>query len=168
MHYLVGLTDIGPECHAHMTYSVSKLPDSDICSVQLLVSNIKTNTQRHKPILYQELIGFVELLIEVNKKLIFLESKGFHISKPNVKLHTDSDIVLIWNRILKTRYPMEIQSLISNCALFMQNLKLNPFQNLNIIDQNEYSFSVDQLTKISNKDNYKTILKRHNELRKID
>ena len=58
-----------------------------------------------------ELIRKIQLVVE------HFEKKGLKIPKENIKLFTDSEIVLIWLRSLKTRFKRRVQSLISMCIL---------------------------------------------------
>ena len=71
---------------------------------------------------YYELNGLTALLVETKKILNFLEEKGFVIPTLNVRLFTDSEIVLIWVRILRTRFQMGTQTLISKCTIIMNDL----------------------------------------------
>ena len=99
VHYLIGLTDAGQEFHASMIFLVSVMPDSSINRVQLLLSDPKTN-KSDRSIPFHELNGLNELLVHVNSIITFLDSKGFKIPRKNIHLFTDSEVVLIWIRVL--------------------------------------------------------------------
>ena len=45
---------------------------------------------------------------------------------------------------------------------------MDPFQNMNFINQNLYDFPVDYISKLNKIETEHTILKRHNTLKKID
>ena len=110
----------------------------------------------------------VELMLEIKKVILYLESKQFYIPAENVRLLTDSECSLIWARILRTCFKIGVQTLITKLTLILFDLNLCPFKNLNFIDQTTYKFPVDALTKLNPKESFKTIEDRHQRLRECD
>ena len=88
-----------------------------------------------------------------------MESKDFHIPVENVRLLTDSECSLIWARVLRTRFLIEVQTLITKLTLMMFDLNLCPFKNMTFIDQTTRKFPVDALTKLHSKESFKTTQK---------
>ena len=103
-HFLVGMSDAGFNFHAYQLYLVSVLHDSDKTRVQLLSSITKTNHVHDRIIPYYEMTAIVELMTEIKKVILYLESKQFYIRAENVRLLTDSECSLIWARVLRTRF----------------------------------------------------------------
>ena len=112
--------------------------------------------------------AIVELMTEIKKVILYLESKQFYIPAENVRLLTDSECSLIWARVLQTRFKIGVQTLITKLTLILYDLNLCPFKNLNFIDQTTYQFPVDALTKLNPKESFKTIQERHKRIRECD
>ena len=60
---------------------------------------------------YHELSGMFELIRKIQLVVEHFEKKGIKIPKENIKLFTDSEIVLIWLRSLKTRFKKKVWTL---------------------------------------------------------
>lgn len=86
--------------------------------------------------------AIMELMSEIKKVIMYLESKNFYILVENVRLLTDSECSLIWAHVLRTR----VQTLITKLTLTLFDLNLWPFKDLTFIDQSQYKFPVDALT----------------------
>ena len=78
---------------------------------------------------------------------------------------TDSECSLIWIRVLKSRFRIGVQTLITKVSLILHDLGLCPFRNINYIDQHKNEFPVDNLTKLHAKETKKKIIQRHEKLR---
>ena len=165
-HFLIGLTDASLSFHAYQIYLVSVLHDSEITRVQLLSSSAKTNKTHDRTAPFYELTGVVEILIEVKKLIDYFKSKNLFISPENIRVLTDSECSLIWTRVIKSRFRIGVQTLITKVSLILYDLNLCPFKNLNFINQHEYDFPVDNLTKLHNKETHRRIEIRHDKLRK--
>ena len=144
---------------------VSVLHDSNITIVQLLSSSAKTNKVHDSNIPFYELTGIVEVLFEIQKLVNYLRSKNLCIPSENIRVLTDSECSLIWVRVLKSRFRIGVQTLITKVSLILHDLGLCPFKNLNYIDQHKNKFPVDNLTKFHPKETQKRILLRHEKLR---
>merc|ERR1712115_305502 len=83
----------------------------------------------------------------------------------NIRILTDSECSLIWIRVLKSRFRIRVQTLITKVSLILHDLGLCPFKNLNNIDQHKSNFPVDNLTKLHSKETNKRIIQRHEKLR---
>ena len=164
-HFLIGLTDASLSFHAYQIYLVSVLHDSEITRVQLLSSSAKTNKTHDRTAPFYELTGVVEILIEIKKLIDYFKSKNLFISPENIRVLTDSECSLIWTRVIKSRFRIGVQTLITKVSLILYDLNLCPFKNLNFINQHEYDFPVDNLTKLHNKETHRRIEIRHDKLR---
>ena len=130
--FLVGMSDAGIQFHAYQLYLVSVLHDSRETRVQLLSSITKTNHVHDRTIPYYEMTAIVELMSEVKKVISYLESKKFYILVENVRLLTDSECPLIWAHVLRTRFKIGVQTLITKLTLTLFDLNLRPFKNLSL------------------------------------
>ena len=162
-YYLIGLTDASLMFHAYQIYLVSVLHDSDTTRVQLLSSSAKTNKTHDRTAPFYELTGVVEVLIEIRKLINYFVSKNFHIPSENIRVLTDSECSLIWIRVIKSRFRIGVQTLITKVSLILHDLSLCPFKNIN--NQHQFEFPVDILTKLHAKENPKRIEARHEKLR---
>ena len=167
-YYLIGLTDASLMFHAYQIYLVSVLHDFDITRVQLLASSAKTNKTHDRTAPFYELTGVVEVLIEIRKLVNYFISKNFHIPPENIRVLTDSECSLIWIRVIKSRFRIGVQTLITKVSLILHDLGLCPFKNINYINQHQFEFPVDNLTKLHAKENPKRIEARHKKLRSCD
>ena len=162
------MSDMGIQFHAYQLYLVSVLYDSQETRVQLLSSITKTNHVHDRTIPYYEMTAVVELLSEMKNVITYLESKDFHIPVGNARLLTDSECSLIWARVLRTRFKIGVQTLITKLTLTLFDLNLCPFKNMTFIDQTTRKFPVDALTKLHSKESFKSIQKRHEKLKDCD
>merc|ERR1711955_86294 len=133
--------------------------------VQLLSSSAKTNKVHDRTVPFYELTGIVEVFFEVRKLINYLKSKNLFIPTDNIRIMTDSECSLIWIRVLKSRFRIGVQTLITKVSLILHDLELCPFKNINYINQHQYEFPVDNLTKLHIKENHKRIETRHIKLR---
>ena len=162
------MSDAGYHFHIYQLYLFSVLHDSQKTRVQLLSSITKTNHVHDRTIPYYKMTAIVELLSEMKKVITYLESKNFYIPVENVRLLTDSECSLIWAHVLRTRFKIGVQTLITKLTLTMFDLNLCPFKNMTFIDQTTRKFPVDALTKLSPKESFKTIQNRHEKLKDCD
>merc|ERR1711895_327705 len=167
LHY-IALSDAGIQYHVYQLYLVSMLHDSELTRVQLLSSITKTNHVHDRTIPYYEMTAVVELLTEIKNVVTFLYDKKLYIPVENIRLLTDSECSLIWARVLRTRFKIGVQTLITKLTLTMFDLNICPFKNMTFIDQTTRKFPVDALTKLHPKESFKTIEKRHEKLRDCD
>ena len=165
-YFLIGLTDASLKFNAYQIFLVSVLHNSAATRVQLLSSSAKTNKAHDRTAPFYELTGVVEVLIEIKKLVNYLESKNFIIPPENIRVLTDSECSLIWTRVIKSRFRIGVQTLITKVSLILYDLNLCPFKNLNFINQHEHDFPVDNLTKLHPKESHKRIEARHQKLRK--
>ena len=147
-YYLIGLTDASLMFHAYQIFLVSVLHDSDTTSVQLLSCSAKTNKVHDRTVPFYELAGIVEVLFEIRKLVNYLKSKNLCIPTDNIRILTDSESSLIWICVLKSKFRIGVQTLITKVSLILHDLGLCPFKNLNYIDQHKSNFPVDNLTKL--------------------
>ena len=131
--FLIGMSDAGIQFHAYQLYLVSILHDSQETRVQLLSSITKTNHVHDRTIPYYEMTAVVELLSDIKNVVTYLENKNFHIPVENVRILTDSECSLIWARVLRTRFRIGVQTLITKLTLTMFDLNLCPFKNMTFI-----------------------------------
>ena len=101
----------------------------------------------------------------VRKLVNYLKSKSKCIPTDNIRILTDSECSLIWIQVLKSRFRIGVQTLITKVSLILHDLGLCPFKNLNYIDQHKSNFPVDNLTKLHSKETKKRIIQRHEKLR---
>ena len=91
----------------------------------------------------------------------FFQNENFVIPPENIKILSDSECCLIWARVIRTRFKIGIQTIITKLSLTMYGLNLCPYNNLTYINQHLYDFPVDSLTKVNTQETYKSIKKRH-------
>ena len=123
--------------HAYQIFLVRVLHDSNTTRVQLLSCSAKTNQVHDCTVPFYELAGIVEVLFEVRKLVNYLRSKKLCIPADNIRILTDSESSLIWVRVLKSRFRIGVQTLITKVSLLLHDLDLCPFKNLNYIDQHK-------------------------------
>ena len=113
--------------HVYQIYLVSVLHDSEVTRVQLLSSSAKTNKTHDRTAPFYELTGVVEVLIEIRKLINYFISKKFYILPDNIRVLTDSECSLIWTRVIKPRFRIGVQALITKVSLILHDLNLCPF-----------------------------------------
>ena len=99
--------------------------------------------------------------MEIKKLVDYFESQNFLILPENIRILTDSECSLIWTRVIKSRFRIGVQTLITKVSLILYDLNLYLFKNLNFINQHEYDFPVDNLTKLHTKETHRRIEARH-------
>ena len=105
--------------HAYQIYLVSVLHDSKITRVQLLSSSAKTNKTHDRTAPFYELTGVVEILMEIKKLVDYFKSINFLILPENIRILTDSECSLIWTRVIKSRFQIGVQTLITKVSLIL-------------------------------------------------
>ena len=79
--------------HAYQIFLVSALYDSNATRVQMLSSSTKTNKTHDRTVLFYELTGLIEILIEIKEIIEYLNSKDFFILPKNIKILTNKNVV---------------------------------------------------------------------------
>ena len=80
---------------------------------------------------FYKLAGIMEVLFEIRKLFNYLRSKDLCIPADNIRILTDSECSLIWVRVLKSRFRIGVQILITKVSLLLHVLNLS-FQKLKL------------------------------------
>ena len=117
-HFIIGLTDASMTFHAYKIFLISVLQDSDTTRFHLLSSSTKINKVLDRTILFYELTRLVETLVEIRKLMEYFKLKNFHILPDNIRILIDSECWVIWSRVIKSRFKIGIQTLITKIFKF--------------------------------------------------